>query len=93
MDAWHRYGQQGVLTTVLYFSVITLVITVGDNILHCVLAAVTVVITVLQKYSEHNLLLFADQARNQLWTKWTLGIVMDNKVCSLPYCISVSSRS
>ena len=37
--------------------------------------------------SEHNLLLFVDHARNQLWTKWTLGTVMDNKVCSLPYCI------
>lgn len=31
--------------------------------------------------SEHNLLMFVDNARNQLWTKWTLGTVMDNKVC------------
>ena len=30
--------------------------------------------------SEHNMLLFVDHARNQLWTKWTLGTVMDNKV-------------
>lgn len=30
--------------------------------------------------SEHNLLLFVDNSRDQLWTKWTLGTVMDNKV-------------
>ncbi|DBB04290.1 TPA: hypothetical protein ACH3X1_012787 [Trebouxia sp. C0004] len=29
--------------------------------------------------SEHNLLLFVDNSRDQLWTKWTLGTVMDNK--------------
>ena len=33
--------------------------------------------------SEHNLLLFVDNSRDQLWTKWTLGTVMDNKVCCL----------
>lgn len=30
--------------------------------------------------SDHNLLLFVDNSRDQLWTKWTLGTVMDNKV-------------
>ncbi len=33
--------------------------------------------------SEHNLLLFVDNSRDQLWTKWTLGTVMDNKVCCM----------
>ena len=33
--------------------------------------------------SEHNLLLFVDNSRDQLWTKWTLGTVLDNKVCRL----------
>ena len=30
--------------------------------------------------SEHNMVLFVDNARNQMWTRWTLGTVMDNKV-------------
>ncbi|KAA6428464.1 MAG: GAF and PAS PAC sensor-containing adenylate guanylate cyclase [Trebouxia sp. A1-2] len=30
--------------------------------------------------SEHNLLLFVDNSRDQLWTKWTLGTVLDNKM-------------
>ena len=30
--------------------------------------------------SDHNLLLFVDNSRDQLWTKWTLGTVMDDKV-------------
>lgn len=33
--------------------------------------------------SDHNLLLFVDNSRDQLWTKWTLGTVMDNKVGSI----------
>lgn len=33
--------------------------------------------------SDHNLLLFVDNSRDQLWTKWTLGTVMDNKVGTL----------
>ena len=33
--------------------------------------------------SDHNLLLFVDNSRDQLWTKWTLGTVMDNKVSSV----------
>lgn len=33
--------------------------------------------------SDHNLLLFVDNSRDQLWTKWTLGTVMDDKVGSV----------
>ena len=34
--------------------------------------------------SDHNLLLFVDNSRDQLWTKWTLGTIMDDKVTSNP---------
>ena len=37
--------------------------------------------------SDHNLLLFVDNSRDQLWTKWTLGTVMDNKVCIPCLCV------
>lgn len=33
--------------------------------------------------SDHNLLMFVDNSRDQLWTKWTLGTVMDDKVSNL----------
>ena len=39
--------------------------------------------------SDHNLLLFVDNSRDQLWTKWTLGTVMDNKVGSV--CLIIIS--
>lgn len=39
--------------------------------------------------SDHNTLLFVDNSRDQLWTKWTLGTVMDNKVSSHPHATSI----
>ena len=49
-----------------------------DQLVNTILKAVRNLVN-----SDHNLLLFVDNSRDQLWTKWTLGTIMDNKV-SLP---------
>ena len=42
--------------------------------------------------SDHNLLLFVDNSRDQLWTKWTLGTVMDNKVSRITSFTALCSQ-